>query len=306
MNNESISIELKKIKDLVHLFIIKRIKKDIDSKAIYDIVRQVYHLFPFHEIEFSLFEKDFQQDCIFNPSVLLSGGDLYNYIKPKYNSFAKELYLIRSIGLGTPNAACGEGELMALLLSPRVSISSLKNSDLIIDNQNIEIKGLAPRFFGNKTGKEVNKIGLSLIKKYNLNPNICSNNRLAVEPWENKKKEIHWENEFNKIGIINAIEFLYEYMNNIELNISKEAINSCFILNKLNINLFQQEILKSLFLNTEKNWDKFTNIVNGKVYVISNSYEEFIILIDKGIIKPSGNFFRMFQDCKIGWYCEFN
>jgi hypothetical protein len=299
------STHLSSIKEKLKPFISKRLKKT-EGKAVNDVIRQMYHLFALHDIDVTEFIKDFDANRIFDASVLLTGGDLFSKVTEEYRDLATELYNVRSAGLGTPNAASGEGELMALMLSPDVSVSKKQNAgDLIVQGKYVELKGWAPRVFGNVSGTALNILGQKLCVKYGITPNSATKKRIAVEPWDTGKKNTHWKEQFQILGKNKAIQFLIELMNGTGATFSESSMARCFSGNIFSPAQLQKEIIKALFAANEKKWDFLTVIVDGKVEAVSNSNTDFEKAVDTGKIIPSGNFFRMFQPSTVGWYYRF-
>ena len=64
---------------------------------------------------------DIENDNVIDLSFFENGGNIYNYINPKYAEFANSLFRQRCVGIGTPNAASGEAELMFLFLNKSIS-----------------------------------------------------------------------------------------------------------------------------------------------------------------------------------------
>ncbi len=302
-----ISSQLRRINEKLAGFIQQRIKKLGDSKAIQDITRQVTHAFALTDTDVDEFIKNFHADKIFNSNVLITGGNLFDNVTPEYTDLAKELFHIRSFGLGTPNAASGEGELMCLILSPTVSISKKKNKgDLEVNGKLLELKGWAPRLFAPVTGKQLNDFGLKLCQSMGYEPNLATKGRPTVEPWDTGKKSQHWKQEFSKKTEALNKKFLFELMNATGAKFSHDAIARCFDGKTFNPSKLQLEILKSFFAIQEPEWDYLTNIEGGHVAVIPNNAEEFSKMVDAGKVIPTGNFFRMFQALPVGWYYKLN
>jgi hypothetical protein len=104
------------------------------TKAIDDMVRNLWPMFVKYQINFNNFLIDYHSDEIIDVSFLDNPGvyKWVNFISPKYREFAKELSRLRPIGLGTPNAAPGEAEFMILILSKKAKKPS--KGDIQINN----------------------------------------------------------------------------------------------------------------------------------------------------------------------------
>ena len=61
-------------------------------------------------------------------------------------------------------------------------------------------------------------------------------------------------------------------------------------------------MVKGLWANTTKLWDSYTVIDGGHVSSLNTETNQFDKLVNEGIIKVSGNYFRSFQDNNVGLY----
>ena len=137
--------------------------------------------------------EDVNNNNVIDVSFFDNGGNVWDYIKEEWHKFAKALWRQRSVGLGTPNAASGEGELMFIFLSSKI-IKPTKG-DLVIDNKNIELKGEGVRVTGNIGGKEFRKKTLKVCEKYNLTPNKANRTGLDACELEKVQHLSHWNNQ---------------------------------------------------------------------------------------------------------------
>jgi hypothetical protein len=292
----------------------KKANKKIElSKAINDVIFNLagsIHEADLSQSDVKQYIEDYKTDRILQLP-LRHGINIFNHIDSKYISFAKSLYNRRPFGLGTPNAACGEGELMLLFLSPKVALLKKKGEgDLILDGKKVELKGLNPRLYGKISGNELGKRMEVIGKKFGVTPNDAKGNRKSYEPWDPaKKKSDHWQLEFNKLGRARSIEFVFESMNAAEIHISKENITKCFSGEKLNVAVLDSEIIKELFREeaTSAKWDEMIFVGNNEIVnIISRDPADFNRKVDNGDIKAMKTFFRMFLPNKIAWYLSFS
>jgi hypothetical protein len=111
---------------------------------------------------------------VINIAILFNGGNLFaNYVNSRWVVIAREMFAQRSVGIGTPNAASGEGELMFLFLCGK-QVEKPSSGDLKVNNKMIELKGNGPRFQANISGRDFRKKTVDLVKSYNLKPNTIS------------------------------------------------------------------------------------------------------------------------------------
>jgi hypothetical protein len=98
-------------------FIAKKISKDL--KAEKSILQCILGIILDLNIPNTLiinWIEDAKNDKIFKTLDFINGGNWQeNVINKDYLPFMCELFGCRPVGLGTPNAACGEGELMLIL-----------------------------------------------------------------------------------------------------------------------------------------------------------------------------------------------
>jgi len=285
-------------------------RNDIKERFISKIIK----IIPFDDLD--EFIKDYKDNNIFDPiCYTINGSNLLKYVKKdKYIDFVKELFEVRSFGIGTPNAASGEGEFLAAMLSSLVVLSKTKDGgDLIFNNKKIEIKsgdlgGAGTRVYANCTGNAFLKGTMSLAKKYGYCPNNCNNGRKAVEFYkQDNNTKNHWTDQF-KNNIVKASEFIHECMIIANINIPKDIIeNKCFDANIFNSENFLKEMIKHMWKTGNRYWDYFTyiNPITYDIRVIDNNHETFFKYINNGTIVIGNNYFRVFQDFKLGWYINF-
>ena len=126
-------------------FIKEKIKKqDKAFKSIYRLVLgTIIDLKIPQEIVLDYIECS-RKDKVFSSLDFLEGGNwVLNVNNKNHVKLMKGLFECRPIGLGTPNAASGEGELMLLLSS--VQITKPKKNDIQINNCNKNLKNENPR-----------------------------------------------------------------------------------------------------------------------------------------------------------------
>jgi hypothetical protein len=238
-------------------------------------------------------------------------SDIFSFVNDKYKSLARIMFEMRPVGLGTPNAMVGEGEFMALFLSPRVGISKKKNSgDLTVDGKTIELKGTQLRFFSpmKTTGKQVQTHASIIASKYKIEPNLSKGERTAYEPWDNGRskklnKTQHWVDQFSVIGEDASKKFLHELCK-VFMDCSESDFHVCFVNGKFDSTKLQLLIISKFFKGMEKKWDAFTQINDGKITCITDDQAAFDKLINSGKLKMDGNYFRSFQDIVVGLYVK--
>ena len=283
--------------------------KDAD-KALMDLARSLASALFESGIEIEDFILSYERDEMFNPDCLFGDhNSVYDYVKPKYREIAKILFDYRPVGLGTPNAAVGEGEFMCIALSPRVGIAKKKNTgDISVDETRfVEMKGDQIRImFDEITGPELQRHAESVSREFDIEPNKVNRKRLAYEPWGMSLPKIsHWQQEFKRIGKDKAIDFLRLLFKPIT-TYEKEKLEECFTNDIFEPRVLNKILLKTFFRLMEKKWEAFTIIEsNGCIISISSDPDEFDRMVDDDIIVVTTDYFRSFSaGAKLGLYCK--
>ncbi len=245
--------------------------------------------------------QDARNGKVINLDFFKNGGKIDDYIDSKWLKFAKALWRQRSVSLGTPNAASGEGELMFIFLSP--DIIKPTRGDLSIKGESIELKGESVRVTGRITGRNFRQITLSVCGKFRLKPNIsCRTNLDAVEI-EKPQHEAHWISELNKLTPEERISFISEYFECID---GKE-FDATLLFNDgvLDFKELKKSIVKVLYRSmvSDRSFDKFVMLGDGtNAKVFSNDINKFNEDVDSGVVGIGGDYFRINQDAGLGWY----
>lgn len=233
------------------------------------------------------------------------GGNVWDYVDSRYHSFARALWAQRSTAIGTPNAASGEGELMFLFLSPDVRMPA--KGDLNVRGIEIELKGNQARVQGRLSGNDFRQATVGIAKKYGLTPNL-PNKRSTGEAAELEKKnhESHWVGQLASISKSSQEQFLFEWLKVVSplavLDDAKAVLNQGF-----DIQLLQRTIVKLLYADMVDSgqWVKIVFLGDGSSSIVCDSdTAHFNRLIDNGKITLGGDYFRIWQGFKIGWYIE--
>jgi hypothetical protein len=242
----------------------------------------------------------YTKDKIIDPSFVFENGVTWkDYVSSDWLDFCSVMFELRPVGLGTPNAMVGEAEFMLVFGSPRVGISKVKNTgDVVVDGKTVELKGSEMRIMGNVKGKEVQAHAKRIAEKYNFKPNDCKGGRTAFEPWN---KEAHWQAQFAAVGKEQAKNFLQELCS-MFMSCDAEDFDVCFTDDIFSSDILLEVMVKGLWANTTKLWDSYTVIDNGTVSSLNTENNQFDKLVNEGIIKVSGNYFRSFQDTNVGLY----
>ena len=290
----------------------KRIKTH--EKAVKDMARALVGALYEADISVGQYLLAYKKDEIFDPSCLLNtSNDIFAFVKPQWQAFARVMFCARPVGLGTPQAMVGEGEFMAVFTSPRVGISKKKNAgDITVDGKTIELKGDLLRIFGKVHGRDVQKSAAILAQKYKIKPNKCNGGRLAFEPWDigtSKKlnKPGHWIKQFQIIGQENSATFLFDLCKTFVPNIPKTDIDMCFSASGVfDGQMLQKVILIELFNQMKKDWNAFTIIDEGRIQSITDCQVSFRQKVLDDEISVTNSYFRAFQPQPIGFYVVFN
>lgn len=242
--------------------------------------------------------EDINNNNVIDIRVFKNGGNINDYINPRWLNFAKSLWRQRSVGLGTPNAASGEGELMFIFLSKE--ISKPVKGDLMIDGEVIEIKGEGVRVNAGISGKNFRLKTLQILNKYKLKPNISYRTKLEAVEIEKIQHQEYWSNELIKIPLYEQKMFISEYLNCIDNN--KHNVEELFDIN-LNFDKFVKYIVKTLYtvMIKDSSFDKMVILGDGtNIKIISN--DNFNKNVDNGMINILSDYFRINQDANIAWY----
>jgi len=274
---------------------IKKIESILDS-IISAIVRSYT---PYEDVIECI--KDVKEGRVINISLFENGGNVWDYVSEKWHNFAKALWRQRSVGLGTPNAASGEGELMFIFLSSKIKKPT--KGDLSINGENIELKGEGVRVVGKISGKDFRNKTLELCKKYNLQPNKAYKTNIEACEIEKSQHINHWNNQMrDSLNENQQKQFITEWLMCID---GKEhCVNKIFEAG-FNHQTFVKEITKILYgsMVDDRSFDKFVMLGNGSnVKVISGDKDEFNTKIDNGEIVIGSDYFRINQTYNIGWY----
>jgi len=293
-------------------FIKEKIKKqDKAFKSIYRLVLgTIIDLKIPQEIVLDYIECS-RKDKVFSSLDFLEGGNWVSNVNNKNHvKLMKGLFECRPIGLGTPNAASGEGELMLLLSS--VQITKPKKNDIQINNCNKNLKNENPRIFADIRGVDLNKIMMKECEDLNLIPNKDKQGKLSVQLFNKSFIDKHWNPQFKNITEEQLNLFIKTFLvslfpnKKIENDEITNLINFCIVENQLISDKWIDELI--IFIYKYCN-DKFENLltinVDGDVKVIPSDYKDFEDKVRLGVIKFDKDYFRMHQDIKVGVYIKF-
>jgi len=251
--------------------------------------------------------EDVKNDKVVNLDFFKKGGNLFkDYINPKWEEFAKALFRQRSVGLGTPNSASGEGELMFLFLSKKIKKPT--KGDLQIDNEIIELKGEGVRVQGKIRGKDFRDKTLKICEEFGLNPNKSKVKKQEIKAVELEKVQHleYWKKELSKLSISKQKEFIGKWLNCLDNKKHEDSVNKIFKENLFNQKLLIKEIVKILYavMVDNGNFDEFIILGNGKnAKIFSKDKEDFNKKVDEGVTEiTKWDYFRINQDFNIGWY----
>lgn len=254
---------------------------------------------PFEDV--ILFINDVKDDKVINLEFFNHGGNIDNYINKKWLKFAKALWRQRSVGLGTPNAASGEGELMFIFLSPKIKKPT--RGDLSINDESIEIKGEDVRVNGKVSGKNFRTQTLSICNKYGLTPNTANRTNLPAVEIEKQQHETHWIRELNKLSTDGRVSFISDYFKCID----GMDFDASFLFKNgvLDFKELKKSIVKVLYKSmlSDRSFDKFIILGDGtNAKILDSDLTKFNEDVDSGVIKVKSDYFRINQDANIGWY----
>lgn len=235
------------------------------------------------------------------------GGNVWGYVDSRYHSFAKALWAQRSTAIGTPNAASGEGELMFLFLSPDVRMPA--RGDLNVGGVEIELKGNQARVQGRITGNDFRTATVSLAKQYGLIPNIPNRrNKGEAAELEKRNHEAHWKRQLASLAPNSQEQFLFEWLKQVSPLATIDDAR-VVLAGGYNIDVLQRTIVKLLYADMVDSgqWSKIIFLGDGSSSIVCDTNtKHFDKLIDNDVITLGGDYFRIWQGFRIGWYIEPN
>jgi hypothetical protein len=251
--------------------------------------------------------EDVNNDNVINVDFFSKGGNIYNYINPDYAEFAYTLFRQRSVGLGTPNAACGEGEMMFIFLSKLIQKPT--KGDLLINNERIELKGEQVRVSGKISGIDFRYKTIQVCESYGLThnrANIQSKEIFAVELEKPQYLE-YWTNELFKLNLNDQKCFVIEWLKCINKKFDDfKVITRIFENDKFNHDLFLKEVVKILYVDMleEGQFNILVLLGDGSdcKIVRGNSVRDFNRMIDTDVIQIESDYFRINQNFNVGMY----
>lgn len=245
--------------------------------------------------------NDVNENKVIDIDFFNKGGNVEDFINHKWLNFAKALWRQRSVGLGTPNAASGEGELMFIFLSSEIKKPT--RGDLLIGDEEIELKGEGVRVNGKIGGNQFRLKTIEVAKRYNLIPNKTYRTNLDAVEIEKSQHEDYWKSELSKLDIQNQKEFVSEYLSIIDGDSHK--VEHLFEDNQFNFNSLRKEIVKILYTDmvNDRQFDKFILLGDGSnAKILSSDYKSFNEKVDNNTIGIASDYFRVNQSANIGWY----
>lgn len=249
-------------------------------------------------------------DKIFKNLDFINGGNWHeSLINKEYLPFMIELFECRPIGLGTPNAMCGEGELMLVLSSPK--IKKPKQNDIQIGLNVYDIKNDLPRIFGESTGKKLNEKLLKLCLDLGFKP-IEKKEKKTVQLVNKNYIENYWNHQFKTKNRLEVKKLLKSFFlgifpsnNTLEKEVEK-IIDIVLIDNQLCWDKWIKQLIIFIYKNSEENTSNLVLMKStGQINTIPNNFDDFEKLVLNDIIKFNVDYFRMNQNFKVGVYINF-
>jgi len=299
------------MKTILANYISKKISKD--KKAEKSILQAILGLITYLSIDDDLilnFIEDAENDNIFSSLDFINGGNWCDsLVDKKYLPFMKELFQCRPIGLGTPNAACGEGELMLILSSPQ--ITRPRQNDIMIGKKKYNLKDTSPRIFSEITGKDLNKKLIKTCEENGFQPNVY-NSINTVQLVNKNYVENHWNKQFENSTVENVKKLLSVFLislfpeKKIETKKIDEILNNVLKNNLLVWDKWIKELIIFIYKNgVEKNENLVLMEVNGNVKSLPSDQNIFFEKVMNNQIIFVGEFFRMNQKFKTGLYLNY-
>lgn len=300
-------VEVKELEQIllphcINMTILKTHAADKKKKSILDSIIMALIRADLSIEELSLCIEEIKEDKVFDISFFKKGGNVYDYINKKWHRFAKELWSQRSVGLGSPNAASGEGELMCLFLSPKI-LKPVKG-DLMIDGEIIEVKGEKIRINASVTGKEFLKKTLKLCREYDLQPNKSFKNNFDAVELEKYQHFNHWKKQLARLNIEKQQEFIKKWL--YCLDDKEHEVSNIFKKGKFSYKELVKEIVISMYRDMleKENFKRFLILGNGSNVKVLGTLKDFKRKIERYTVKIKSDYVRLNQNAVIAWYVE--
>ena len=231
-------------------------------------------------------------------------GNLWEHLSEHFHGnyyveFFKDISNLTPPGLNTsPNACCGKFELLYRLLRP--GSKQPKKGDIMDNGEICEMKGCDVRILDTElTGTEYKK-NCTKIFKGHIEGNTVTKGGLkgdtAYEIEKPQHKE-HYQKEFEK-DTSKLKELIPEYLNINGWVCTDKEIDIIFEGGRWNQETMNKLILKKMFIKYQQKKEF------NKMYIFGNGTDVKIITdaedLDK--IQITGDFFRINQSEKVGWY----
>ena len=308
--NKEVTMNFEEIQEKCFDFIKPNFKISKSEKAITDVAFHISACLVKHKIDFEQYIIDYNNDVILDVSFLNKPGYhcFLDYVDSKYLKFVKEMYLQRPIGLGTPNAACGEGEFMLQFCSPHTNIPS--SGDIEYDGSIKECKNKEPRVMSKISGTVFRDKTVELAKKYNLTPEVNKNYpNGSVQLYS--KETTYWNNELSILSLEDRKMFLKKWLELLgcfDDKRSAESVEKILIGGILNRKSLINEMCKNFYTTTKK--DEADNLImfldNHTLVNIEYSYDNICKMFDNGTLNPKSDYRRLNQTMGTGWYYTIN
>ncbi len=239
---------------------------------------------------------------------------LWDYIHPKVVDFAKNLFIQTPKGLGTPNAASGEGELMFILLHPNITKPTKGDLSVAINSENhiFELKASLPRVTTAVRGFTFCSNSLEIAKKYGIKPNNPNTqNASAAVEIEKKAHYDYYKSQLNSLSQEVRENFIWEWLEAtggiFPIEKKNRILSEIFKNGSFNQNALQVEIVKGFFAYMCENDNFYSMILLGdgsNVKIIPRDPRIFNKMVDTGVIRINNDYFRIAQPNTLGWYIE--
>ena len=257
------------------------------------------------------FLRDAENDMIFKSLNFLDGGNwIDELVNSDYKLFLQTLFETCPKGIGTPNAACGEGEIMLILSSTKIK-KPTKNDIEIEGGKVANLKNDNPRVFAEIEGKKLNKIMMNKSNELDLLP-IDRKGGKSVQLVNPNDISTHWNPQFLNLNKDQVVEFLSVFLINlfpeekINDNEVKDLIVECLNGNQLVWEKWIETLIIFIFkYGKDKSENLISMKVSGEVKVIPSNLNEFSEMVKNKVIKFYSGYFRMFQGTKVGIYIKF-
>ena len=262
------------------------------------------------------FVSDVKLDLIWSSDEFFDGESQYRYIlwdhlnTPKYRPIIENL-ILETPPIGTPNAHTGEFELMLILTCHKTVTKPTKNDIFHKKYRTKNIKVGEPRLYTDVIGTELNKIMLEKFEHFGIEPYQEKGVNYAQLITESSVK--HFNQQVKRLGLnsIQVTDILKTWLSQQfpKMSFADEYFNDklvgVIVNGEIDLKVWEEVNLIHIFINSSNKFENFMIFgERGEIFHLTQNLENFKSLLNDGIIKYQGQFFRLNQPLKCAVYIK--